>query len=95
MTFTISFQDNLHRQTILVRGLGSACSLINDVKNSFLPQNRLTFYPRQLFSKLFVAVIFLFHLFVSTPSISQMDGVLAIQTLDEALEIDQLSLHHR
>jgi hypothetical protein len=93
----------INRQTLFLRGLESATTLINHMKNMALlpdsngqpPAGKLPFLPSHFFYNLFFSAVFLFHTIVYLQPLSHAHTAGAIQGMLDAQSTFQLLPHHR
>ena len=96
-------QNLINRQTLYLRGLESATTLIKHMKNMALskasegqyPAGKLTFFPKHFFTSLFFSAVFLFRIFVYLQPPSHAHTARAMQGMFDAQSIFQLLPHHR
>lgn len=96
-------QNLINRQSLFLRGLDSATTLINHMKNLALlpgsegqsPAGKLPFLPKHFFSSLFFSTVFLFRIFVYLQPLSHAHTARAIQGMLDAQWTFQLLSHHR
>ncbi|KIW97796.1 uncharacterized protein Z519_01380 [Cladophialophora bantiana CBS 173.52] len=96
-------QNVINRQTLFLRGLESATTLINYMKNIAFqpdtedksPTGRLPFLPSHFFSGLFFSAVFLFRIFICLKPLSPTHGERAFQGMIDAQSTFRVLPHHR
>lgn len=96
-------QNLINRQTLFLRGLESATTLINHMKDMGLlpnlkgqsPAGKIPFLPKHFFSSLFFSAVFLFRIFVFLQPLNHDHTARAIQGMLDAQSTFQLLPHHR
>ncbi|OQU99176.1 hypothetical protein CLAIMM_04848 [Cladophialophora immunda] len=96
-------QNLINRETVFLRGLESATTVIHYMKNIASiqgsedqpPAGKLPFVPIHLFSSLFFSAIFLFRIFVCLKPLSPAHTERAIQGMIDARSILQVLPYHR
>lgn len=95
--------DDHHRETSLLLGLGSASTLIDQVKmmsthtvaEGSYPGGKLTFYPKDYLKSLFFATSFLFRIITNKHSVPSEQKILAIKAVAESHKIFRLFPNER